>query len=103
MADLFDRLFPDIAGLPIPNISVHTMRAALGDYAAGHSSRAEIVAYWDLDTDAQNDLDALLTAIDSKSALGKAAFLLELHDVMLIAQAGAKYTTKADFRTRLGL
>jgi len=100
MADLFDRLFP---GPHEPNISVHAFRAALGDYTTGYTSRAEIIAYWDLDSEAQADLNAVCDAIDGKTALGKAAFLIELHDVMLIAQAGAKYTTKAAFRTRMGL
>lgn len=102
MADLFDRLFPqgeDRSG----KIAVHTFRAALGDYAAGNTTRTEIVNYFGLDAEAQTDLDVLLAAIDGKTALGKAGFLIELHDVMMIAEAGAKYTTKAAFRARLGI
>jgi hypothetical protein len=101
MADLFDRLFPTEPG--VHNIPVHYFRAALGDYATGNTTRAEIITHWELDADAQTDLNALCDAIDAKTALGKAAFLLELHDVMMIAEAGAKYTTKSSFRTRLGL
>jgi len=101
MADLFERLFPSSAEQD--NIPVHTFRAAMGDYAAGYTSRNEIVACWDLDIEAQADLDVLLSKINGLTALGKAAFLLELHDVMMIAEAGAKYTTKATFRVRLGL
>lgn len=101
MTDLYDRLFDPVAGEG--NIAVHYFRAALGDYATGNTTRAQIVGYWNLDTEAQVDLDVLLARIDAASALGKAAFLIELHDVMLITEAGAKYQTKADFRTRMGL
>ena len=98
MTDLFDRIFTED-----DNIAIHSFRAALGDYAAGFTTRAEIVNYWSLDSEAQVDLDVLLGKIDSSSNLQKAGFLLALHDVMMIAEEGAKYTTKAAFKTRLGL
>lgn len=99
MADLFDRLYP-----PDPDtraISPHYLRAALGDYATGNTTRQQIIDYWLLDAEAQADLGFLCDAIDGKTALEKAQFLLELHDVMMIAEAGAKYTTKSAFRERL--
>jgi len=101
MADLFDRLY-----LSSPNdasIGVHYFRAAMGDYATGHSTRQEIIGHWALDAEAQADLNVLCDHVDSLSVLGKAGFLLELHDVLMIAEEGAKYTTKAAFRARLGL
>lgn len=100
MADLFDRLFDEDIE---ENIAVHYFRAALGDYATGNTTRAQIISFWSLDAEAVTDLDVLLTRIDSSGNLGKAIFLLELHDVMMIAEAGAKYQTKAEFKTRLGL
>jgi hypothetical protein len=101
MTDLFDRLFPADPG--VENVPVHYFRAALGDYATGNTTKAEIIAFWSFDADAQTDLSALCDAIDAKTPLGKAAFLLELHDVMMIAESGTKYITKAAFKTRLGL
>jgi len=101
MADLFDRLFP--TDPDEENVAIHSFRAAMGDYAAGYTTRAEITNYWGLDTDAQADLNVLCDALDGMAALPKAGFLLELHDVLMIAEEGAKYTTKAEFRTRLGL
>jgi len=101
MTDLYERLFEPEEG--VENIAVHYFRAALGDYATGNTTRAEIVGYWSLDTEAQTDLDVLLTRIDAAPNLGKAIFLLELHDVLMITEAGAKYQTKALFRTRMGL
>jgi len=101
MTDLYERLFEPEEG--VENIAVHYFRAALGDYATGNTTRAEIVGYWSLDTEAQTDLDVLLIRIDAAPNLGKAIFLLELHDVLMITEAGAKYQTKALFRTRMGL
>jgi len=103
MADLYDRLFPAEVDPIEAKIPVHTFRAALGDYAAGYTTRNELVVYWSLDAAAQTDLDVLLGQIDASNALQKAMFLLQLHDVLLITEAGAKYQTKADFRTRMGL
>lgn len=101
MTDLYERLFEPEAG--VANIAVHYFRAALGDYATGNTTRTEIVAYWSLDTEAQTDLDVLLAVIDAGTAIQKVAFLLELHDVLMITEAGAKYQTKAEFKTRMGL
>lgn len=100
MPDLFDRLFPSD---DTSNIPVHSFRAAVGDYAAGHTTCQEIITYWALDAGAQADLNVLCNTIDAETALGKAAFLLQLHDVLMIAEEGAKYTTKAALRERMGL
>ncbi len=100
MADLFDRLYPEEG----ENIAVHYFFAALVDYAAGQTTRQQIVDYWDLDAEAQADLDTLCDHIDGLgSATAKMAFGVELHAVLMFAEAGAKYTTKATFKARLGL
>ena len=102
MADLYDRLF--VSDPAYGKITIHYFRAALGDYADGqNTTRQQIIDYWTLDAEATADLDVLLAEIDAGTALQKAAFLLRLHDVMMIAEAGAKYQTKAAFRARLGL
>lgn len=101
MTDLYDRMFNPVSG--VENIAVHYFRAAMGDYTRGYTTRAEIISYWQLDAEATSDLDVLLARIDSANNLGKAVFLLELHDVLMITEAGAKYQTKAEFKTRMGL
>jgi hypothetical protein len=102
MADLFDRLFP--ADASEKNISAHYFFSALVDYAAGETTRQQIIDWWTLDTDAQADLNALCDQIDAISgATNKMAWGTELHAVLMFVEAGAKYTTKAAFRTRLGL
>lgn len=101
MADLFDRLFPTGEGANIP---IHEFVAALTDYAAGETTKTQIINYYGLDTDAQTDLTALTDAIDALTGkTNKVAFILELDAVMLMAAHGAKYTTKSAFKTRMGL
>jgi len=101
MADLFDRLFPEDME---PNIAVHAFAAAIIDYMAGQTTRAQIIAYWSLDTEAQADLNALCDAIDALGTKAdKIQFALEFDAVMLMAAHGAKYTTKTAFKTRLGI
>jgi hypothetical protein len=102
MTDLFDRLYPTDPSEE--NIAVHYFFAALVDYAMGYTTRAQIVNYWSLDTDAEADLDVLCDAIDALSgSIAKLSYATELHSVMMFAAAGAKYTTKATFAARLGL
>lgn len=102
MTDLFDRLFP--ANSDEANIPIHAFHAAVVDYIAGETTRNQIISYWSLDTDAQTDLNNFLDAVDGISgATNKLAFAAELDCVMKLTEEGAKYTTKAEFKTRLGL
>jgi hypothetical protein len=102
MADLFDRLFP--ASVEEENIAVHSFAAAIIDYMAGETTRAQIISYWSLDTEARNDLNGLCDAIDALGTqVDKIRFALEFDAVMLMAAHGAKYTTKSAFKTRLGI
>ena len=101
MADLFDRLFPTDGS---ENIAVHYFYSAIVDYAAGETTRQQIIDYWALDAEAQADLNTLCDAVDALSGkANKLAFGAELHAVLMFAEAGAKYTTKSAFRARLGL
>jgi len=100
MADLFDRLFPESG----ENVAVHYFFAAIVDYAAGETTRQQIVNWWSFDSEAEANLDVLCDAIDDlNKKTDKLAFGEELHAVMMFAEAGAKYTTKAAFKARLGL
>ena len=51
MADLFERLFP--TDTETGNIAVHAFMAAITDYIAGETTRAQITAVWSLDAEAQ--------------------------------------------------
>lgn len=101
MSDLFDRLFPPNDA---ENIPVHYFFSAIVDYATGDTTRVQIVNHWSLDAEAEANLDTLCDAIDALSGkTNKLAFGIELHAVMMFAEAGAKYTAKSAFKTRLGL
>lgn len=103
MADLFDRLFPDEES-GVDKIGVHAFIGAITDYIAGETSKNQIIAAWSLDSEAQIDLTALCNHIDGLgSKADKVIFTLEFDGVMLLAEARLKYTTKAAFKTRLGL
>jgi hypothetical protein len=101
MADLFDRLFG--TGEGEGDVPVHGFAAALIDYAAGETSRAQIVGYWGLDASAEADLDVLCDAIDGMAAAARVQFCVEFHAVAMIAEIGVKYETKGTFAARLGL
>lgn len=101
MADLFDRLFPTGEG---ENIAVHAFMAAITDYIAGETTKAQIIGAWSLDAEAQADLTVLCNFIDGLSTKAeKIVFALEFDGVMLLAAHGLKYTTKSAFKVRLGL
>jgi len=102
MADLFDRLFPATA--ETENIPVHYFFAAMIDYMAGETTRAQIIGAWDMDADAQADLNTLCDHIDGLNKIeDKLRFAEELHAVMMLTEGELKYTTKSAFATRLGL
>ena len=101
MTDLFDRLFPNSTE---QNITIHAFTAAITDYIAGHTTKAQIIGAWDLDAEAQADLTALCNYIDNlETKTDKIVFSLEFDSVMLLAAAKLKYNTKNSFKTRLGL
>jgi hypothetical protein len=93
MADLYDRLYP---GGDVENVPVHAFHAAIVDYAAGETTRTQIVAVWGLDAEAEGDLDTLCDAVDALgSGDAKVRFAVELHAVMVLAEGA--------FAARLGL
>ena len=100
MADLFDRGFVDG---DYTKIAGHYIRAALGDYAAGYTTRTQVFNFFEMDAEAQLDVNNLCDYLDGLNVAGKIRWLVEFHDVWNIAEAGAKYLIKSDFKTRLGL
>ena len=100
-ANPFDSTHPDY---PSFRIGGHMMDAVLVDYAEGASSRAQIITALELGTEAITDLDVILAEIDAAgTVVGKLRFAANFGAVVVIAQAGLRYTTKSEFKTRLGL
>lgn len=100
MADLFDRIFGDIPGGE--TIAVHTWEAAIVDYMAGQTTRAQIIAGFNLDAEATADLDFVLSEVDSLgTVLDKIRFIMEMDAVNILAETELKYNTKSAYRARL--
>lgn len=99
MASLTDRLL-NIAGKKIP---VHQFMAIMGELERGQVTRNQIVNKLALDTEGQNELDALISVLDGKVGIEKFKFVSEVHDVLLLGEAGYLYTDKESLRTRLGI
>ena len=100
MADLFDRLFV----VQTNKIPVHAFIAAITDYIAGETTKNQIINVWELDAEAQADLNAMCTNIDGLSSKAeKIIHALEIDSTMLLCEAGLKYMTKSALKTRLGL
>lgn len=99
--DLFDMLFP---GPERSSVGVHVFYAAIVDYVAGYTTRAQIIGALGLTDTGVTQLDILLSAVDGLGTLAaKLSFGEQLHAVMVLAESGRKYTTKQEFAARLGL
>lgn len=97
MADLFDRV------LSITHdIAIHEFEAALLDYMAGQTNRAQLISAFSLDTEATAQLDTLLNKITAITTKGnKVGFITEFGAILALSEAQRKYTTKNSFNTRL--
>ena len=102
MADLFDRLFKySGGGLRLAPIS---LIGAITDYIYGHTTRQQVIDFWEFEVDLEVDLNALLNNIDKlffKSR--KHRYLLEIIGVINLGTCNLKYLTKVEFKTRLGI
>ena len=107
--DLFDTIInPDFDAngqlISPGNITSRILYVAMVDYAAGQTTRNQIVAAFSLTPEQTTDLDALLAQINARpTAEGKMVFIGQFEAVMEIALLGLKYTDKASFKTRLGI
>lgn len=107
--DLFDTIInPDFdaqGNLISPgNITSRMLYVAMVDYAAGETTRNQIVAAFSLTPEQTTDLDALLAHIDAAATpAAKVVFILQFEAVMEIALLGLKYTDKPSFKARLGI
>lgn len=99
MANLVERLIGiDGYGEKIP---VHQFMAAISELGRGHVTRAQIIAYFNLTLDEEADLDWLINKASGFNQLSREWFCRELHDIMLLAENGAKYTDRTSFVNRV--
>ena len=100
MTKLYDRMFPDGEGERIP---VHYLAAALGEYSRGNISAADIVRTWNLDAEAEANIQDLTKKIDTLTEAEASRFIVGIHDALLLAEAGISFSEKTSFETRLGI
>ena len=104
MANLFDKIFsPDENGERVP---VHVFSAGIRDYVEGETTLAQLKIFFGIDPveDAQavTEFEYIIGRIDACSNLAaKDNYMATLKDVLLIADAGAKYTNSSTFNTRV--
>lgn len=107
--DLFDTIINpdfDVDGnlLSPGNITSRMLYVAMVDYAAGQTTRNQIVAAFSMTVEQTTDLDALLAEIDARATPeAKMIYIAQFEAVMEIALLGLKYTDKPSFKTRLGI
>jgi hypothetical protein len=84
-------------------IGVHQFMAAMGELARGEVTRAQVIAAFNLVGPDVTQLDTLIAAAQAMPAADRFKFSLEMHDVLLLGEAGLVYATPATLATRLGL
>ncbi len=91
------------AGTPLPEgkekIAIHAFQAALAEWQDGGVIRADLVAAFAITADEESDLDWLKGRYAAAS--DKNRFAKVVDNVLLLAEAGHMYTTKAAIQARL--
>jgi hypothetical protein len=77
------------------SIAVHAFAAGLREMARGSVTRAQLVSAFSLGTTDQTELDAIIASYTAMTSTEKAAFLVKMHDVMLLSNHGLYDKTKA--------
>jgi len=93
-------LYERILRLEEPKIPVHAFMAALAERKRGQITGANIVTLFDLDATATTEVIALNARFDD---VVTPLTGVEVHDVLLLADAGLGYTTVAALKNRLGV
>ncbi len=99
---LIDRLINTFPEGGNEKIAVHTFYAALGELKDGEVTKAQVVAYFNLDAAAETELNALITKYQSLPAKNREHFMEVFHRILMLARADVPgYTTKAEINARL--
>lgn len=103
MANLVER----IIGIGItdanPKISGHQFMAALAELGYGYVTRSQVIAGFGITAEEESDLDWIINKLSPMNQLSRAMCLEELHNVILLAEAGLRYNTRASFVDRINL
>lgn len=94
-------LYARLIGTEEPKIGVHQFMAAISELIRGEATRAEIISMFGLRLEDETDLDLLINKGAALNAGDRFEFARVIHDTLLLAEEGLKYTTEADFRARI--
>lgn len=81
-------------------IPVHQFMAALNDWGLGFSTRAQVVSAFSIVPGDEASLDYIAGKWTGKTTVVQYQIRSTLHDLLLIGEAGLKYTQQAAFVTR---
>ena len=81
-------------------IPVHTFGAAMRELARGAVTKTQVVSAFSLDSTDESELDLIIAKYTAMTSTEKAAFVVKLHDVMLLCEGDFYNKTKA--KTELG-
>lgn len=81
-----------------PKIPVHQFMAAMAERQRGRTNNAQLASVFNLSAAEQQELATLRDRV-----LGGQVTPAEIHDVLMLAEAGMGYTTAQAVKTRLGV
>lgn len=81
-------------------IRIHPFASALREWTRGAVTKTQVVNAFSLSSEDQIELDAIKTKYDGLNTNQKAEFVVKLHDVMILSEAGLYDKAKA--KTELG-
>lgn len=96
---LYERLV--LASDTNPKIPVHQFMAAVAEAVRGQSGRAAIITMFALRTEDEADLDFLIAKVSGMAVAERFEFTRVLHDILLLAERGLAYNTRASFVARI--
>jgi hypothetical protein len=103
MADIYDRIFNDNPDNETPTLNVHGLTATLNLVVRGIFTDTQAKTFWNMDTAASNDFDALVTLINAASTKSDKLEVLNNLEAAGIATEIEAITTKAAYKSAAGI
>ncbi len=91
-------LYRRLIGLDDPMIAIHQFMAAVAEFKRGRVTAGQIATAFNLNAGEQTEVGVLRDRVTADLLTAD-----EIHDVVLLAQAGLAYTTEASLKTRFGV
>jgi hypothetical protein len=103
MADIFDRIYGGNPDNEKPQLNTHGLTATLNLVSRGEFTDVQVKTFWNMDSLAGADFDALVALINGTPSLeGKLLVLSNLESAGIAVEIGA-ITTKAQYKNAAGI